>query len=228
MLKALAPVLAVLSFALSASSVKASWSFVEPSSMLPTNLASASVVTVGGQKTLIVRELSPTRVWHLVRNGQATRLFGAGDAAPGGGTFRDVDTDFGSIQAERVVFSTSVFVDPANQPGVTATRFYRWDQGTLIHLPKPDDVDYDLSKHDGTGRFLASRIFSSPAGHWITDGITDTAPFTLPAGQFITLVGIFILASAPNPVASGSRSGEQAKKQVPDDACIFSAGLYLE
>jgi hypothetical protein len=220
MLKELALVLAVLSCALSASRVQATWSFVEPSSMLPTDLASASVVTVGGQKTLIVRELSPTRVWHLVRNGLATRLFGAGDPAPGGGTFQDADAFFGSIQAERVVFSASVFVDPTNQPGVTATRFYRWEQGTLIHLPKPDGVDYDLSKHDGNGRFLASRLFSSPASHWITDGITDTASFTPPVGQFITLVGI----TANDSLLVLGRSETQTGCDVAETSSLFFAG----
>lgn len=165
----------------------ATWSFVEASSLLPESLASATVVAVGGQQTLIVRESGPPQVWHLVHNGQATRLFGGGDNAPGGGVFDNGFVTFLPVNSERVVFSTSIFVDPVHQPGVTAVRFYRWEQGTLIHLPKPEGVDYDLSKHDGAGRFLASRIFSSPLGHWITDGITDTATLALPP---LSVVGI--------------------------------------
>lgn len=158
-------------------------------SLLPTNLAAATVVAVGGQQTLIVRQSGPPQVWHLVHNGQATRLFGGGDAAPGGGVFSTsfFTPVFIPVNSERVVFSASVFVDPANQPGVTATRFYRWEQGSLIHLPKPEGVDYDLSKHDSAGRFLASRVFSSPPGHWITDGITDTAILAIPP---LSVVGI--------------------------------------
>ncbi len=220
MLRAFAILLWVCFSAPAASPGAAPWQFVPTTSLLPTELAAATVVAVGDQQTLIVRENGPSQVWHLVHNGQATRLFGGGDNAPGGGVFGNGSVTFIPVNSERVVFSAPVFVDPVNQPGVTATRFYRWEQGTLIHLPKPDDVDYDLSKHDGTGRFLASRIFSSPAGHWITDGITDTAPFTLPAGQFITLVGI----TANDSLLVLGRSETQNGCDVTETSSLFFVG----
>ncbi len=162
--------------ALPASGQEVNWSFAPVASVLPDSLSNGTVVAVGGQKTCVAREAGDTSVWHLVHNGQATRLFAAGESAPGGGTFNNDGPNFLPVSAEQVVFRAFVVVDPG---GALETRYFRWESGTLLHLPNPPaGVTYDFTRNDGNGRFLAHRQDGSLFEYWITDGLLSGPSFT--------------------------------------------------
>jgi len=150
------------------------WTFVPQAAVLPPSLSGGSILAVG-PGVLVVRE-SGNLSARIVFGSQSSPFLAAGDLAPGGGTFIAPPSNLGNevnvlaVSPKLIVFQGTVRLSEA----VTERRFYRWQDGTLIHLPTPSGVLYDLEINDGQGRFLARRNLDSLRKEsWITDGLVD-------------------------------------------------------
>ena len=155
------------------------------------------LVATGGNGAIAVREAQNlNRLYVGDRNGVQV-VFENQTAAPGGGTFSSVlppsDENLYVVSPTLAFFRAFV----VNTDSGAEFRHYRWHDGELQRLIPPEGAEYDISRRDHKGGFLASRLLSSESKeHWITDGLVHGTPVVLhPRAQVqgITADGSFLI-----------------------------------
>jgi hypothetical protein len=153
------------------------WSFKPLASLVPPGTQLSLVREVGEQGELVIEYITSTvRSYGVVFGGVLTHMFSAGDPAPGGGTFRDTDSFFAYAASPTLVYFT-VDIDLG---GETPVHHYRWNSGTLTHLPTQPNESYNVTIHDAHGKFIFKRTVDAENTEYrITDGVTFSDPITL-------------------------------------------------
>jgi len=155
------------------------WRFKPLSSALPPGINPFSLNDLGEQGELVItyypQGVEPAH-YGVVFGGVLTPMFTAGDPAPGGGTFRS-DLTLKAYAASPTLVYFSAFVQGGGQD---VLRHFRWNSGSIIHLPTQVGESYDLSIHDSHGKFIFKRTVDAENTEYrITDGVTFGAPITL-------------------------------------------------
>jgi T5SS/PEP-CTERM-associated repeat protein len=155
------------------------WKFKPLSSILPLDIdMNTSFLNDLGEQGELVITYYPQGVgpahYGVVFGGVLTPMFTAGDPAPGGGAFSNMSHAY-AASPTLVYFSALV-----HDGGQDVLRYFRWNSGSIIHLPTQANESYDVNKHDSHGKFIFKRTLDAENTEYrITDGVTFSDPITL-------------------------------------------------
>jgi T5SS/PEP-CTERM-associated repeat protein len=158
------------------------WSFKPVTSALPPGTQLGFVREVGEQGELVVEYYTQTAETGITNHGIAfggtlTPIISEGQPAPGGGTFRETSNLFFAYAASPTLVYFTTDIDLG---GETPIRAYRWNSGTLTHLPTQANEMYLVNINDAHGKFILRRTVSAADTEYrITDGVTFSDPITL-------------------------------------------------
>ena len=165
--------------AAAATALYPAWTFKPIPSYLPPGVQLHTLLDLGEQGEIVIEyhsNASPGSHYGVVHNGVLTRMFGAGDPAPGGGSFVDLDQTVAYAASPSLVYITT----DVNAGGQELKRTYRWNNGALTHLPTQANESFDLSRNDAHGKFISVRALSVEDIEFrITDGVRFSAPISL-------------------------------------------------